>query len=83
MDNASWWIRPFEDLRGILLYETGYHCAKAVCNFAESVGVKKLVFVHKGREILLGKLSAKEEIEACGIPVIVSEDGMRIEIERA
>ncbi len=64
----------------ILLCETGHHSVKAVCDFAESLPVKKLAFVHNGREILYGKPSVKEAIDACGIPAIVSEDGMQIEV---
>ena len=62
----------------ILLCETGHHSVKAVCDFAVGVPVKKLLFVHNGREILYGKSSVKEAIDACGIPATVSEDGMRI-----
>ena len=64
----------------ILLCETGHQSVKDVCDFAESAGVKKLVFVHNGREILYGKPSVREAIESCGIPAVVSEDGMRIEV---
>lgn len=61
----------------ILMCETGHHSVKAVCDYAESLPVKKLVFVHNGREILYGKPSVKDAIDACGIPAVVSEDGMR------
>ena len=64
----------------LLLCETGHHSVKAACDFAEITHVKKLVFVHNGREILYGKPSVQEAIDACSIPTIVSEDGMRIEI---
>lgn len=80
-------IRELEELTpaigagcDILLCETGHHSVKAVCDFAECAEVKKLVFVHNGREILYGKPSVKEAIEACGIPAIISEDGMRIKV---
>lgn len=62
----------------ILLCETGHHAVKAVCDYAQELPVKQLVFVHNGREILYGKPSVQEAINACSIPAIVSEDGMRI-----
>ena len=64
----------------VLLCETGHHSVKTVCDFAEKAGAKKLLFVHNGREILYGKPSVKEAIEACSIPAVVSEDGMAIEV---
>ncbi len=80
-------IRNLEELTpaigsgcNILLCETGHHSVKAVCDFVEGLPVKKLVFVHNGREILYGKSSAKEAINACGIEALVSEDGMQIEL---
>lgn len=80
-------IRELEELTpaigtgcDVLLCETGHHGVKAVCDFAESAGVKKLVFVHNGREILYGKPTVKEAINACTVPAVVSEDGMRIEL---
>lgn len=62
----------------VLLCETGHHSVKTVCDYAESLPVKKLVFVHNGREILYGKPSVKEAIDQCSIPAIVSEDGMQL-----
>lgn len=64
----------------VLLCETGHHSVKAVCDFAENAGVKKLVFVHNGREILNGKPTVREAIDNCAIAAVISEDGMRIEV---
>lgn len=78
-------IRDLEELTpaigdgcDILLCETGHHAVKAVCDYVDHMPVKKLVFVHNGREILYGKPSVKEAIDACTVPAIVSEDGMRL-----
>ena len=64
----------------ILLCETGHHKVETVCSFAESSNVKRLVFIHHGREILEDRPSAKESIEKCKIPVTVATDGMEIEV---
>jgi len=59
----------------LLLCETGHHSVKSVCDFAESNGVKKLILVHHGREVLYGKPTVAEAINACKIPVTVANDG--------
>lgn len=64
----------------ILLCETGHHTVKSVCDYAENMSVKKLVFVHNGREILYGKPSVQEAIKECSVPSVVSEDGMQIKV---
>jgi len=64
----------------VLLCETGHHSVKSVCDYAESKAVKKLVFVHNGREILNRKPTAQEAISHCSIPCIVSEDEMQLEV---
>ena len=64
----------------VLLCETGHHKVKSVCDFAESHGVKKLVFVHHGREILEDRPAVREAVESCKIPVVISSDGMDIEM---
>ena len=46
----------------LLLCETGHHAVKDVCDFAEAHNVKKLIFVHHGREILENKPTVKEAL---------------------
>ena len=64
----------------VLLCETGHHKVADVCAFAESHNVKQLVFVHHGREILEDRPNVKETVEKCKIPVVISTDGMDIEV---
>ena len=64
----------------LLLCETGHHTAQTVCDFAEAHNVKKLIFVHHGREILENKPSVKTAIEACKIPCEIAFDGMTVEV---
>jgi ribonuclease BN (tRNA processing enzyme) len=80
-------VRDMDDLVGtvgdgcdVLLCETGHHKVETVCAFAESHNVKQLVFVHHGREILEDRPVVKETVEKCKIPVVISTDGMNIEI---
>ena len=80
-------IRNMDDLADtvgdgcdILLCETGHHKVEAVCAFAESNNVKRLVFVHHGREILEDRSTVKVSIENCKIPVTITSDGMDIEV---
>ena len=63
----------------ILLCETGHHSVKSVCDYAETSGVKKLVLVHTGREILNGRPTVQEAISQCRIPCIISEDKMQLQ----
>lgn len=65
----------------LLLCETGHHEVKVVCRFAEESGVKKLVFVHNGREILYNKDSVREALEQCSVPTVISEDGTVVTVE--
>ena len=64
----------------VLLCETGHNKIEDVCAFAERSNVKKLVFVHHGRDIIENRPIVKECIEKCKIPVIISSDGMDIEV---
>lgn len=64
----------------VLFCETGHHTVQAVCDFAENHNVKRLVFVHHGREILENRESANEAIAHCSIPVDVAFDGMEVEL---
>ena len=63
----------------ILLCETGHHSVKAICDFAETHGVKQLIFLHHGREILYNRPTVAQAINACGIPAIVADDGLTLE----
>lgn len=58
----------------LLLCETGHHTVQSVCDFAESHGVKKLILVHHGREVLEGRPTVMEAIRGCRIPVTVAND---------
>lgn len=62
----------------LLLCETGHHDVKTVCDFAESHNIKRLIFVHHGREILENRASVNEAIECCMIPVQLACDAMDI-----
>lgn len=80
-------IRDMEDLADVvgagcdvLFCETGHHTVQAVCDFAESHNVKRLVFVHHGREILENRESVKEAIAHCSIPVDIAFDGMEVKL---
>ena len=64
----------------LLLCETGHHKAQDVCDFAETHKVKKLIFVHHGREILENRPTVKLALDNCKIPVEISVDGMDIEV---
>ncbi len=64
----------------LLLCETGHHEVKAVCAFAEEHNVRRLVFLHHGREILENRPTVKAAIENCTIPVEIAFDGMEIEV---
>ena len=64
----------------VLFCETGHHTVQAVCDFAESHNVKRLVFVHHGREILENRESVKEAIAHCSIPVDIAFDGMEVKL---
>ena len=62
----------------LLMMETGHHKASDVCAGirADGLGVKEIMFVHSGREILNDYNGAKERAEAAwGKPVIIAEDG--------
>lgn len=65
----------------VLICETGHHSVEAVCDFAVSHNVKKLIFTHHGREILESRPTVSEAIACCNIPVEIAFDGMKIEIE--
>ena len=73
-------IEPLREGCDLLLCETGHHQVKTVCEFAEAHNVKRLVFVHHGREILEDRDSVKEAIEAARIPVEIAFDGMEINV---
>lgn len=64
----------------VLLCETGHHKVQTVCDFAEAHNVKKLIFVHHGREILENRPTVKQALDNCKIPVEISVDGMEIEV---
>ena len=62
----------------LLMMETGHHKASEVCAGIrrDGLGVKKIMFVHSGREILNDYTGAKARAEAAwGSPVIIAEDG--------
>ena len=62
----------------LLMMETGHHKASEVCAGlrADGLGVKEIMFVHSGREILNDYPGAKARAEAAwGAPVIIAEDG--------
>ena len=80
-------VKNMDDLVGtvgegcdLLLCETGHHAVKTVCAFAESHNVKRLVFVHHGREILENRPTVQEAIHNCKIPVEIAVDGMDVEL---
>ena len=63
----------------LLLMETGHHNASNVCAGirADGLGVKDIMFVHSGREILNDYQGAKQRAEeAWGKSVIIAEDGL-------
>lgn len=64
----------------LLLCETGHHTVKDVCGFAETHNVKKLIFVHHGREILENRPTVKEALKTCKIACGIAFDGMNIEV---
>lgn len=64
----------------LLLCETGHHAVQDVCEFAATHNVKRLVFVHHGREILEERPTVKEAVDACPIPLQLAEDGMDVEL---
>ena len=62
----------------LLMMETGHHKASAVCAGLrqDGAGVKQIMFVHSGREILEDYEGAKSRADAAwGEPVIIAEDG--------
>lgn len=59
----------------LLIMETGHHAVKAVCDYAESRGAKKLLFTHHGREILFGLEAARELVASRNIDAHICEDG--------
>ena len=65
----------------VLLCETGHHSVKSVCDFAENNGVKKLIFIHHGREILEDRPTVKEAISNCKISVEIAFDGMDVDVK--
>ncbi len=73
-------LEPVGDGCDILLCETGHHKVKDVCNFAETHNVKRLIFVHHGREILENRATVDEALAMCKIPVEISFDGMTVEL---
>ena len=58
----------------LLLCETGHHTVESICRFAETHSVKKLIFLHHGREILENRPTVSEAIGTCRIPVTISND---------
>ena len=69
----------FLDDCDLLLMETGHHTASEVCAGirADKPGVKEIMFVHSGREILYDCEGAKARAEeAWGKSVIIAEDGL-------
>lgn len=64
----------------LLLCETGHHSVRTICDFAEAQGVKQLLLLHHGREILNNRPTVAEAINACSIPVIIADDGLTMEI---
>ena len=71
-------ITPAMDGCDLLLCETGHHPVSEICEFAEKTGVKKLVFVHHGREILDARPTVAAALDACTVPTIVSVDGTEL-----
>ena len=62
----------------LLMMETGHHKASEVCAGIrrDRLGVKEIMFVHSGREILNDYTGAKARAEAAwGTPVLIAEDG--------
>ena len=62
----------------LLMMETGHHKASDVCTGirADKLGVKEIMFVHSGREILNDYDGAKARAEAAwGKAVTIAEDG--------
>jgi len=67
----------------LLLMETGHHRVEDVCNYLknEKVQFGRLVFIHHGRAILENKERELEKARnILGDRVIISEDGMEIEV---
>jgi len=62
----------------LLLCETGHHKVRDVCEFAAAHKVKRLVFVHHGREILEERPTVKEAVDACPVPLCFACDGMDV-----
>lgn len=80
-------IKGLEDLTDavgdgcdLLLCETGHHSVREVCDFAESHNVKKLVFIHHGREILENRPTVAEALNACKIDTELAFDGMELSV---
>ena len=67
-------IPAVEEGCDLLLCETGHHTVESVCRFAEAHGVKKLIFLHHGREILENRPTVAEAINACAVPVSIAND---------
>lgn len=62
----------------LLLMETGHHAVRDVCRFAQTHPVGQLIFIHHGREILEGKASVQEALDACDHDPIIAWDGMEL-----
>ncbi|MBR2925995.1 MAG: MBL fold metallo-hydrolase [Clostridia bacterium] len=65
----------------LLICETGHHTVAAVCEFAQTHHVGKLIFTHHGREILENRPTVACAIDACTIPVEIAFDGMTLNLE--
>lgn len=59
----------------LLIMETGHHKVAAVCEYAKSRGVRKLIFNHHGREILRSISDAEKVIESYKIDGTIANDG--------
>ena len=62
----------------LLMMETGHHIASEICAGLrrDGAGVREIMFVHSGREILNDRDGAKKRAEkAWGRPVTIAEDG--------
>ena len=64
----------------MLIMETGHHMLSEVFEYAASVGVKKLVLTHHGREILYNEAAANEFAKTQDIDSLICRDGDMIEI---
>ncbi len=76
-------IKPLLDECSLLLMETGHHSVEDVCSYIkdEAPGVKNLLFIHHGREILASAdTELKKAKKILGDRVFIGQDKMAFEV---